>query len=143
MRAPKRIKLQLQHRTPSPDSDNAPPPSILFRNTQLASPGGSRKASTTYLPAPGSPRATRHREEYQWNEELPPTPSSPGDIPSSPGGIDIEEYPFLDPAYIHQCELDDPVRRRRRRTTASVSHSYPNLLYNFFFLPSSTGSPHA
>ena len=142
MRAHKRVKLQLQHRTPSPDSDadNTPLPTVLFRNTQLASPGGSRKASTSYLPTLGSPtKPTRNREDDQWDDsEVPPAPSHPGDI-------DVEQYPFLDPAYIHQCEMDDPVRTRRRRTTASVSHS--SHLTCFFFLitfcriiPCSTGA---
>ena len=128
MRAHKCVKLQLQHRTPSPDSDadNTPLPTVLFRNTQLASPGGSRKASTSYLPTLGSPtKPTRNREDDQWDDsEVPPAPSHPGDI-------DVEQYPFLDPAYIHQCEMDDPVRTRRRRTTASVSHSSHLTCYFF------------
>lgn len=139
MWAHKCAKLQLQHQTPSPDSDagNAPLPTVLFQNTQLASPEGSWRASTSYLPTLGSPtKPTCNQEDNQWNDsEFPPAPSSPG-------GINIEQYPFLDPAYIHQCEMDDLICKSRCHTTASVSHSSPYLTCFFPFCritPCSTG----
>lgn len=116
-RAAKRQKLKFDLRTPSPDSDEAESstrPNILFRNTTLASPGRSRQGVTTYLPAHVSPtKSGRNREEVQWNVEAPEV------APSSPGEIDMGEYPFLDPAYVQQCDMNHP-GHKQRRTNASV-----------------------
>lgn len=109
-------KLQFDHRTPSPDSDDVDShliPTAFFRNTQLASPECSWKALTTYLPTKGSPTKSQHEHnKVQWNDK-------PSD-PLSPGEINLDEYPFLDPAYIHQCNLDEPDHKPQHCTAASV-----------------------
>lgn len=76
------------------------------------------------LPAQGSPTKLGHsQQEFQWNEE----PS----VPSSPCSIDLKEFPFHDPAYIHQCEIDNVSHKPHHRTTASVSHSSICFVYIF------------
>lgn len=128
-RAAKRQKLQFDHRTPSPDSDEAESPTranILFRNTTLASPGGSRKAYTNYLPAHGSPSTSRrNRDEVVWNDEAPTSAPASATVKE----VEAAEYPFLDPAYLHQCNMDNP-DHKRRRTNASVSFKSLNMIYS-------------
>lgn len=117
-RPSKHMKLKLNPRTPSPDSDKADsaPVKVLFWNTQLAAPGFAHKAKTSYFTVLDSPtKVERDPDTIQWNEEAATTPCSR----SHP--LDLSEYLFLDPAYIRQCEMDDTDHKRCRRTVASVS----------------------
>jgi len=86
------------------DTDEPQPlPDIRLRHTQLnldsAGPSTSR---TSYIPAPASPKkragpsVNDNYDNYNWNPE------------PAPPEINLENYPFLDPAYQHHLDLWEP-----------------------------------
>lgn len=69
---------------------------------------------TTYISAPASPSKRTepsfddNYDNYNWNPEPPPPE------------INIENYPFLDPAYQHHLDLMEPGPLRCKRTVEVI-----------------------
>jgi hypothetical protein len=103
--------------TPVPDhgADPQPSPDIRLRHTHInLDSAGHSTSRTSYISAPASPskRAGTSVDDtydsYNWNPEPPPPE------------INIENYPFLDPAYQHYLDLMEPGPPPRRKRTVEV-----------------------
>jgi len=109
--APRLKRLKLDSRPSSPslsdDGSSGPSSTIHFRHTELPTPSSSRPSRSTYLPAPASPTKPAIRHKDYWNHHGPPSANEDG-------------YPFMDPAYIHQLDVNEPGPPKARNRTASV-----------------------
>jgi hypothetical protein len=97
---------------PSSDEDVHPPPSVRIRHTNISfGEDGQSSGCTQHFHGPASPRkqsSTAHIPEPTWIQDAPPM------------GIDPSEYPWMDPAYEHHLDFNEPGPPKRKRT-ASVS----------------------
>ena len=99
----------------SSDEDAAVQPRVRLRHTviDLGLDESSRLRRTQHIDGPASPRKQIVSSRAQ------PTWISEGPRPD----INIENYPFLDPKYVHFLNVNEPGPPKRHRT-ASVSSSY-------------------
>ena len=96
------------------DDERSAWPSIRIKHTQFnLNLSGSTSTQTSFLPTQASPRkkgttssstATDDYYLYNWN----PDPAPPE--------ITVENYPFLDPEYVHNLDIKEPGPPRRKRT---------------------------
>jgi hypothetical protein len=110
--------------TAVPDNVDEPPtlPDIRLRHTHMnLDSTGPTKSRTSYISAPASPSKRAEPsiddtyDNYNWNPE------------PAPPEITIENYPFLDPAYQHYLDLQEPGPPPRRKRTTEVSR---NILFS-------------
>jgi hypothetical protein len=100
--------------TPIPEyDDNDQPaslPDIRIRYSHIhLDQSGASSSNTTYVPAPASPSKRNvsfnyDNDNYNWNNE------------PAPLEINVKNYPFLDPAYVHFLDINEPGPPRRLRT---------------------------
>ncbi len=94
--------------TPVADDDEEPPiPDIHIRHTRLdLDVSGALSSTTKFLAAPASPiKRSRHVEaDFAWNDE------------PAPPELNATNYPFMDPAYEHFLDINEPGPPRRKRT---------------------------
>jgi len=99
--------------TPVVDDDNGPIPDIRMRHKQLdLDESGPSSYKTTYISAPASPvkGASVIHDDFDWNDE------------PAPIEVNINNYPFLDPAYEHFLDINEPGPPRRKRTTEACHY---------------------
>jgi hypothetical protein len=92
--------------------DPRPGPNIRIKHTRFdLDESGPSSSRTTYLSAPASPTklAPPIYDNFNWNDN------------PAPPELNIKNYPFLDPAYQHFLDINEPGPPRRKRTT-EVSH---------------------
>jgi hypothetical protein len=90
------------------DGDSAPAPDIRIKHTRFdLDESGASSSKTTYVLAPASPtkKGPMIFDDYNWNDELAPLE------------LNTTNYPFLDPAYEHFLDINEPGPPRRKRTT--------------------------
>jgi hypothetical protein len=101
------------------DSDEDQPlPDIRIRHTRVELDESGRSSSTTsFIPAAASPAKNRRAQydDIDWNNE------------PAPLELNTANYPFLDPAYQHFLDVNEPGPPRRKRTT-EVSLDFENSL---------------
>jgi len=91
---------------------------IRIQHTRVDLDESGRSSSTTsFIPAPASPaKKTRTRyDDFDWNNE------------PAPLELNTANYPFLDPAYQHFLDVNEPGPPRCKRTT-EVSLDFENRL---------------
>lgn len=92
----------------SDEEDTAPASSKTYKHTRFNPPTVGQPASRArYVDAPPSPKKPSTAEQHAepvWNDEAPLAE------------INVENYPFLDPAYIHHLDDTDISPGIRRRT---------------------------
>jgi hypothetical protein len=84
------------------------PPDIHIQHTRVdLDESGQSSSTTSFVPAPASPaKKTRTRyDDFDWNNE------------PAPLELNTTNYPFLDPAYQHFLDVNEPGPPRRKRTT--------------------------
>lgn len=94
----------------SDDNEPQAVPDIRIQHTHLnldqSRPPSTR---TSYIPSPASPSkagpSNLTYDDFNWNEE------------PAPPEINFDNYPFLDPAYVHHLDANEPGPPRRKRTT--------------------------
>ena len=95
---------------PEYDDEPAPLPDIRIRHSHIhLDRSGASSSNTTYIPAPASPSKRDASfnyvdDNYNWNNE------------PAPPEINTANYPFLDPAYTHYLDINEPGPPRRPRT---------------------------
>jgi hypothetical protein len=90
------------------EGEQHPNPDIRIKHTRFdLEESGTSSSRTTYIPAPASPTksAPPIDDDFTWNDQPPPLE------------LNIAEYPFLDPAYQHFLDINEPGPPRRKRTT--------------------------
>jgi hypothetical protein len=95
-----------------PDDNSEPQtqPDIRIQHSHLhLDQSGPSSSRTAYLSAPASPSkkagpSNYDDDNYNWNEE------------PAPPEINTTTYPFLDPAYLHYLDVNEPGPPRRPRT---------------------------
>jgi hypothetical protein len=103
---------------PVQDDDDVPAPArdIRMRHTHLnLHESGGSSSRTSFIPAPASPAKQSvqpsYEDDFNWNDE------------PAPLEINTTNYPFLDPAYQHFLDINEPGPPRRKRTTEVCSLS--------------------
>ena len=90
------------------EGEQHPNPDIRIKHTRFdLEESGASSSRTTYISAPASPTksAPPVYDDFTWNDEPPPLE------------LNIANYPFLDPAYQHFLDINEPGPPRRKRTT--------------------------
>jgi hypothetical protein len=83
-----------------PDDDDLPP-NINIHHTHLdLDPSGSSFSQATYISAPASPSkkvgpSDHYHDSYNWNDK------------TAPPEINITNFPFLDPEYVHFLDINE------------------------------------
>lgn len=98
--------------TAVPEYDDQPAslPDIRIRHSHLhLDQSGASSSNTIYVSAPASPSKRNtsfdyEDDNYNWNNE------------PAPPEINIANYPFLDPAYTHYLDINEPGPPRHPRT---------------------------
>jgi hypothetical protein len=98
------------HTVPEDEDEPQTLPDIRIKHSHVdLDTSGSSSRHTTYLSAPASPSkqassSNYAHDDYFWNQE-----------PALPK-INTTTYPFLDPAYVHFLDINEPGPPRRPRT---------------------------
>jgi hypothetical protein len=107
------------------DDEPQPVPDIRIQHTHL-NLDQTRPPSTriSYIPSPASPSKAGPSnftyDDFNWNEE------------PAPPEINFDNYQFLDPAYIHHLDANEPGPPRRKRTTEVCVWPVDRYLYYIF-----------
>ena len=106
---PKRSAAHFNYDDPLASSDDEldGPPTVRLRHTNIELREDGRSGQTQYVDGPASPR--KRAEVLR-----PPTWISEGPMPE----INVQNYPFLDPAYVHHLNANEPGPPKRHRTAS-------------------------
>jgi len=114
------------HPVPEDGEEPASAPDIRIKHTRLdLDESGGSSSKTTYISAPASPtkKSLPFYDDFNWNDE------------PAPLELNTTNYPFLDPAYQHFLDINEPGPPRRKRTTEVIypvkNLSSPCLIFPF------------
>lgn len=106
---PKRSAAHFDYDEPLASSDDEAddPPIARLRHTNIELTEDGMSGRTQYMAGPASPRKrAAPLRQPTWNND--------GPMPE----INIKNYPFLDPAYVHHLDLNEPGPPKRHRTAS-------------------------